>query len=56
MEAEARSILTQVCTEADTSPVTSDLQEVVERLYGNRKPRDVVGDLLRERRLEADRE
>jgi hypothetical protein len=54
MEAEARAILTAVCT-ADGVTKT-DLQSWVNSLYGAKKPRKVVEALLTERRKESAKE
>src|SRR6266702_4323181 len=55
MEAEARAILEAACKEpAKTS--AAEVQEWVDRLYGDKKPNGVVEDLIAERRREARRE
>lgn len=56
MEAEAREIITRACGAEAGHASAGDLQEWVDSLYGGRKPRHVVGDLIRERRAEAGRE
>ncbi len=56
MEAEARVILSEVCGRAGESLDPTLLQELVESLYGDQKPSQVVEELIRERRLEASRE
>lgn len=64
MEAEARSILAEACA-AETRPRPTPeeakakakrLQAFVDQLYGGRKPRGVVDELIAERRREAARE
>lgn len=55
MEAEARLILTQACLPA--SPVSlKEIQDWVDEVYGDRKPTNVVEQLIQERRQEAQRE
>jgi hypothetical protein len=62
MEAEARAILSAACapddasSEADVRRQLKELQGLVDRLYGGRKPQNVVDDLIAERRREAARE
>lgn len=53
MEAEARAILTAVCLEEAAKRPATDLQDWVDTLYGQHKPRDVVETLIQERRQEA---
>ncbi len=55
MEAEARAILEAACKEpAKTSALS--LPEWVDQLYGDKKPKGVVEDLIAERRREFRRE
>jgi plasmid stability protein len=56
MEAEARAILTAVCQADDPVRPASNLQKLVDKLYGRKKPRGVVDALIRQRRKEAERE
>jgi plasmid stability protein len=57
MEAEARAILGAACAEERETPTTAkDLRDLIDRLYGGRKPTGVVDDLIAERRREAARE
>lgn len=62
MEAEARAILSAACTtEGSTSSESAmarakRLQAFVDKLYGGRKPKNVVDDLIAERRRAAARE
>ncbi|MGH6897501.1 MAG: FitA-like ribbon-helix-helix domain-containing protein [Geminicoccaceae bacterium] len=64
MEAEARAILAEACSTGRKPGATSDdamakarrLQAFVDELYGGKKPVDVVGDLIAERRRTAARE
>ncbi|MGH6915529.1 MAG: FitA-like ribbon-helix-helix domain-containing protein [Geminicoccales bacterium] len=62
MEAEARAILSAVCvpadpmSEADVRTQVKELQDLIDRLYGGNKPKNVVDDLIAERRREAARE
>ena len=50
MEAEARAILTNACS-GNSEPVSAtSLQAMVSELYGQKKPKRVVDDLLLERR------
>ena len=53
MEAEAREILTGACREDEIRRPASDLQELVDQLYGSAKPKRVVETLIDERRQEA---
>ncbi|MEZ5476935.1 MAG: hypothetical protein R3E95_05465 [Thiolinea sp.] len=53
MEAEARHILAQVCKSLPRDRDFSKLQNLVDEMYGDRKPRHVVDDLIAERRAEA---
>ena len=54
MEAEVRSILTEVCLNKHISPF--DLQNIVDQLYKGDLPSNVVDDLIKDRRAEAARE
>ena len=64
MEAEARAILTAACAEEDQGSASPEsamarakrLQAFVDKLYGGRKPKNVVDDLIAERRRAAARE
>ena len=64
MEAEAREILAEAClrdekprtTPEDVAAAVEELQAFVDKLYGGRKPKCVVDDLIAERRREAARE
>jgi hypothetical protein len=56
MEAEARDILAQTCAPSAGDSGWEGIQDFVDRIYGGRKPRGVVDDLIRERRREARRE
>lgn len=56
MEAEARAILAEGCSEVEAPVSASDLQRWVDQLYGGNKPKNVVDDLIAERRREAERE
>ena len=64
MEAEARAILSEACEggkeKAAARETTSDrvreLQAFIDKLYGGKKPKNVVEDLIAERRREAARE
>jgi hypothetical protein len=56
MEAEARAIITVVCTDDEVHQYSSDLQEWVDSLYGAKKPRKVVESLLAQRRRESTKE
>ena len=64
MEAEARAILAVACAQEDQGPAHSEsamarakrLQAFVDKLYGGRKPKNVVDDLIAERRRAAARE
>jgi hypothetical protein len=56
MEAEARAIITVVCTSDKVPQHSSDLQEWVDSLYGAKKTRKVVESLLAERRREGAKE
>lgn len=56
MEAEARAILTEVCTRGEGQGSVAELQDWVDDLYRGRKPKRVVERLIRDRRREAARE
>ncbi len=56
MEAEVRDILTRASLEPRDMLDAGELQEWVDRLYGDRKPDHVVDDLLDDRRREAAQE
>ena len=56
MEAEARTILADACRPEVSDDKLSDLQNLVNRLYGDNKPTGVVDDLIHERRREAQRD
>jgi plasmid stability protein len=53
MEAEARAILTAACLSDEAARPASELPAWVDRIYSNRKPRDVVKTLIAERRRES---
>ena len=50
MEAEARNILAQICKPVPQEKVFFRLQNLVDEMYGNNKPKHVVDDLIAERR------
>ncbi len=56
MEAEVRRILIELCEPAPKQPDFSQLQTMVKQLYGDKKPGNVVDELIAERRAEAARE
>jgi plasmid stability protein len=64
MEAEARAILTEACESSQRPQLTREqvlakakrLQALIDRLYGDRKPQNVVDEFIAERRREAARE
>jgi plasmid stability protein len=62
MEAEARAILAAATTGARQAPAPSALekakrlQDFVDKLYGGNKPKNVVDELIAERRRAAERE
>ena len=56
MEAEVRAILTRASAEIPDRESGKLLQDWVDELYAGGRPSDAGGDLLRERRAEADRE
>ena len=53
MEAEARRILTNACSENKQPASAKKLQTLVQTLYGKQKPVNVTDDLIRQRRAEA---
>jgi len=53
MEAEARAILTEACSEENTNQPAATLPDWVDSLYGNKKPRNVVEWFISERRKES---
>jgi hypothetical protein len=53
LEGQVRSILTSASLEAPRRAPAPSLQQWVDRLYGKRKPRSVVKDLLDTRRAEV---
>jgi hypothetical protein len=53
MEAEAREILGSLCDEDEGIRSADGVQEWVDSLYGKDKPRNVVDDLIAERRREG---
>ena len=53
MEAEVRAILTEASLSEQASTSAAALQDWVDRLYGEEKPRHVVEELLSEREAEA---
>jgi len=55
-EAEAREILIAACREIEMRRPASDLQNLVDQLYGPAKPRRVVDSLLDARRQETAKE
>lgn len=56
IEAEARAILTEACLSAAEPRPAHELPDWVDKLYGRRKPADVVDRLIAERRRESQRE
>jgi plasmid stability protein len=59
MEAEARAILSEACAPGDgndDAPAPLSLPDWVDELFGPSKPKNVVDDLIAERRAEAARE
>lgn len=56
MEAEVRAILEKACESEGKPAENSNLQAWVDGLYGKRKPKKVVENLIRERRKAAARE
>jgi len=55
IEAEARAMLTEACAEPAKMSL-AEVQQWVDRLYANKKPKRVVEDLIAERRREARRD
>jgi len=53
MEAEARKILSDACTNISAPVEVSEIREWVDTLYGQAKPQHVVEDLINERRHES---
>ena len=53
MEAEAREILVRASAEPLEKLSAKSLQKWVDGLYGERRPADAAGELVRERRSEA---
>ena len=56
MEAEAREILRAACGEPHPVQPAGTLQDLVDDLYGTKRPKDVVDTLIADRRREAARE
>ena len=56
MEAEAREILATACRPRPRGDELSALQDLVDDLYGDNKPRHVVDELIADRRREAENE
>lgn len=56
MEAEIRAILTEASLAESRRESAEALQAWVDKLYGKRKPKGVVDDLIAERRREASSE
>lgn len=56
MEAEARAILAQACAQPAPSLAPEDVQDYVDALYRQKRPRRVVAGLIAERRADAKRE
>jgi plasmid stability protein len=56
MEAEARSILSEVCRPSEPAVTAADLQRIVDEMFGSEKPTNMVDEFLRWRREEAWRE
>lgn len=53
MEAEARHILQEACAEKKEPASDSDMQTLVQKLYGKKKPAHDTDDLIRQRRAEV---
>jgi len=53
MEAEVRDILARASLESAEKKSPEEIQNWVKDLYANRKPENVVDDLIRDRRREA---
>jgi plasmid stability protein len=56
MEAEVRAILEAAARAEQAKTSVAAVQEWIDRIYGDKKPRNVVEDLIAERRREAQRE
>jgi plasmid stability protein len=56
MEAEARAILADACTQIEAPITGAELQAWCRSLYGGHPPAGAVDDLIAERRREAARE
>lgn len=56
MEAEVRDILARASLEPQETTDPDELQGWVDRLYADRKPGNVVDDLIHDRRREAEDE
>ena len=56
MEAEARAILADAVGVGEDAALGVSLQDWVRSLYDQRPPTDVVGEFVRDRRREAERE
>jgi plasmid stability protein len=57
MEAEAREILSAACVPPPSkAQVVAEVQAEIDRLLGDRKPKNASDELIRERRREARRE
>ncbi len=56
IEAEARSILSEVCRPSEPAVSAADLQRIVDEMFGSEKPMNMVDEFLRWRREEAWRE
>lgn len=56
MEAEARAILNSACPDEPRLSTLDDVQRWVDELFGGNKPKNVVDELIAERRREAARE
>jgi hypothetical protein len=55
MEAEARAILAAACETESATDDGIDLPGWVNRLYGRKKPKNVVDEFIAERRNETDK-
>jgi len=56
MEAEVRAILEAAARTEQAKTSVAAVQEWIDRIYGDKKPKNVVEDLIAERRREAQRE
>ena len=56
MEAEARAILTETCGEGGAEDTAETLPELIVQMYGGTPPKNIVEELILERRKEAQRE